>query len=43
VIRNGQVWGAAPREYSPHKTIYNRFIRWSRIGVFNRVFAELAG
>jgi transposase len=24
------------------KTIYNRFIRWSRLGVFNRIFAALA-
>jgi putative transposase len=24
------------------KPIYNRFIRWSRLGVFNRIFAELA-
>ena len=27
----------------PHKTIYNRFVRWSRLGVFNRIFAALAG
>jgi len=30
-----------PRASGPHKTIYNRFIRWSRPGVFNRIFAEL--
>lgn len=42
VIRNGLRWRAAPKEYGPHKTIYNRFIRWSRLGVFNRSFAELA-
>ena len=30
------------REYGPHKTIYNRFVRWSRLGVFNKIFAELA-
>jgi putative transposase len=29
--------------YGPHKTIYNRFVRWSRLGVFNKIFAELAG
>ena len=23
-------------------TIYNRFVRWSRLGVFNRIFAELS-
>jgi hypothetical protein len=26
----------------PHKKIYNRFIRWSRLGVFSRIFTELA-
>jgi transposase len=43
VIRNGLRWRDAPREYGPHKTIYNRFVRWSRMGVFNRIFAALAG
>jgi putative transposase len=42
VIRNGVRWRDAPAAYGPHKTIYNRFIRWSRLGVFNRIFAELA-
>jgi transposase len=42
VIRNGLRWRDAPEEYGPHKTIYNRFIRWSRLGVFNRIFAGLA-
>ena len=31
-----------PRDYGPHKTIYNRFIRWSRLGVFDKIFAELS-
>ena len=42
VIRNGLRWRDAPAAYGPAKTIYNRFIRWSRLGVFNRIFAELA-
>ena len=42
VIRNGLRWRDAPREYGPHKTIYNRFIRWSRLGVFNKIFGALA-
>ena len=42
VIRNGLRWRDAPVDYGPHKTIYNRFVRWSRLGVFNRIFAELA-
>ena len=41
VIRNGLRWRDAPPAYGPHKTIYNRFIRWSRLGVFNRILAEL--
>ena len=42
VIRNGLRWRDAPADYGPHKTIYNRFIRWSRLGVFNKIFAGLA-
>ena len=42
VIRNGLRWRDAPGDYGPHKTIYNRFVRWSRLGVFNKIFAELA-
>ena len=41
VLRNGLRWRDGPREYGPHKMIYNRFIRWSRLGVFNRILAEL--
>ena len=32
----------APAVYGPHKTLYNRFMRWSRIAVFDRIFATLA-
>jgi putative transposase len=42
VIRNGLRWRDAPREYGPHKTIYNRFVRWSRLGVFDKIFSALA-
>jgi putative transposase len=42
VIRNGLRWCDAPRDYGPHKTIYNRFVRWSRLGVFNKIFDALA-
>ncbi|WP_457092852.1 transposase, partial [Microvirga sp. P5_D2] len=43
VIRNGLQWKDAPKAYGPHKTLYNRFMRWSRLGVFDRIFAALAG
>ena len=42
VIRNGLQWRDAPAPYGPHKTLYNRFVRWSRMGVFDRIFAALA-
>ena len=42
VIRNGFQWKDAPKDYGPHKTLYNRFIRWSRLGVFDRIFAARA-
>ena len=32
----------APAVYGPHKTLYNRFVRWSRMGIFDRIFANLA-
>jgi len=41
VIRNGLRWRDAPSDYGPHKTLYNRFIRWSRLGVFDKIFSAL--
>jgi putative transposase len=35
-------WRDAPGDYGPHKTIYNRFIRRSRLGVFRKISAALA-
>jgi len=42
VIRNGLRWRDAPGVYGPAKTLYNRFVRWSRLGVFDRIFTALA-
>jgi transposase len=42
IIRNGLQWKDAPKDYGPHKTLYNRFVRWSRMGVFAEIFQELA-
>jgi len=35
-------WYDAPPEYGPHKTLYNRWKRWSGKGVFRRMFEALA-
>ena len=31
VIQGGLRWRDAPAGYGPHKTLYNRFVRWSRM------------
>ena len=41
VNRNGLRWRDAPAAYGPAKTLYNRWIRWSRAGVFARIMAAL--
>ncbi len=42
VNRNGLRWRDAPAAYGPPKTLYNRWVRWSRLGVFARILTELA-
>lgn len=42
INRNGLRWRDAPAAYGPHKTLYNRWVRWSRLGVFARILVELA-
>ncbi|MBC6411572.1 MAG: transposase, partial [Hyphomonadaceae bacterium] len=42
VIRNGLRWRDAPSEYGPYKTLYNRFKRWSEMGVFGNIFSHLS-
>lgn len=42
VIKNGLQRKDAPSPYGPCKTLYNRFIRWSRLGIFNKIFMELS-
>ena len=31
VIKHGLQWKEAPAEHGPHKTLYNRFFRWSKL------------
>ena len=42
VLRSGCPWPHAPAEYGPPKTLYNRFVRWGRQGVWSQVFEALA-
>ena len=42
INRNGLRWCDAPPEYGPPKTLYNRWKRWSDMGVFARIMMGLA-
>ena len=42
IQRNGLMWKHAPAAYGPPKTLYNRWKRWSRRGVFARIMTDLA-
>ncbi|MCF3935058.1 IS5 family transposase, partial [Acuticoccus sp. M5D2P5] len=42
VLKSGCRWKDAPEAYGPHKTLYNRFVRWAAKGVWVDVFHALA-
>ncbi len=42
INRNGLRWRDAPTAYGPHKTLYNRWKRWSDKGVFAKMMVGLA-
>ena len=42
VNRNGLRWRDAPKDYGPHKTLYNRWKRWGQMGVFTRMMEGLS-
>lgn len=41
-FREGLRWRAIPAEYGPRTTLFNRFNRWSRRGLWQALFAALA-
>jgi transposase len=43
MLRIGARWRDCPTEYGPYTTIYNRFNRWSRQGVWFEIFEVLTG
>jgi len=42
VLKSGCRWCDCPLEYGPLTTIYNRFVRWAKRDVWERLFQELA-
>jgi hypothetical protein len=43
IKQSGSPWRDCPAEYGPYTTIYNRFNRWSRQGVWSEIFYALTG
>ena len=43
VLKSGCRWCDCPPEYGPYTTIYNRFNRWSRQGIWTDIFYALTG
>ena len=42
VLRTGSPWRDLPERYGPYTTVYNRFNRWAKAGVWVRIFETLA-
>jgi transposase len=41
VLQSGCRWRDCPLEYGPAKTIYNRFQRWAKKGLWEAIFLDL--
>ncbi len=42
VLRTGTPWRDLPERYGPYTTVYNRFNRWAKAGVWLRIFEAFA-
>jgi len=42
ILRTGTPWRDPPERYGPRTTIYNRYVRWGRRGVWKGIFDALA-
>lgn len=43
MLQSGARWRDCPAAYGPYTTIYNRFNRWSRQGIWFEMFEALTG
>ena len=41
ILREGCRWRALPKDYGPRTTVYNRYNRWSKRGLWQKLFVEL--
>ena len=41
-FRTGSPWADIPERYGPHTTCYNRFVRWRKAGVWDRLLEAVS-
>lgn len=41
-LRTGSPWANIPERYGPATTCYNRFVRWRKLGVWDRIFEAVS-
>ena len=41
ILRTGAPWRDLPKRYGPRTTVYNRYARWARRGIWQGVFEAL--
>ena len=41
-LRTGSPWADIPERYGPYTTCYNRFVRWRKAGVWDRLFEAVS-
>lgn len=42
ILRTGSAWRDLPERYGPYTTVYNRFNRWAKAGVWVNIFNALS-
>ena len=42
ILRTGAPWRDLPERYGPRTTVYNRYARWARRGIWKAIFDGLA-
>ena len=41
-LRTGSPWADIPERYGPSTTCYNRFVRWQKLGIWDKIFEAVS-
>ncbi len=41
-LRTGAPWADIPRRYGPYTTCYNRFVRWRKAGIWDKIMDAIS-